>query len=179
MMVQQGEFLYSKRDGREVIRLPYGFGQAAMYLVLPDKGVSPEKLIQEMDAANWKSVTSGMSSQQGTVSLPKFKIDYKASLNDALKQMGMEVAFDMTRADFGNMRAVPPIVYAGNVLNRAYVDVYEEGTTAAAATSVEAKVESARLESFTMICDRPFLFVIQDEVSGAVLFTGIVNDPSL
>jgi serpin B len=94
----------------------------------------------------------------------------------------MERAFDRQRAEFGGIREAPPPVWIDQVLHRALVDVNEEGTEAAAATITFLRATSLRPQSpeaeFEMIVDRPFLFLIRDEVSGNILFLGSVADPS-
>jgi serpin B len=111
------------------------------------------------------------------VGLPKFSLEYEKSLNEVLKALGMEVAFDEAAADFSRMHrdALDMGLHISRVKQKAFVEVDEEGTRAAAVTSVEVGVTSAPP---TFVADRPFLFAIRERLSGALLFTGIVRDPA-
>jgi serpin B len=113
---------------------------------------------------------------EGELGLPKFSFDYEVSLNDALKLLGMEIAFDGNRADFSSMHPVPPDLYISEVKHKSFIEVNEEGTEAAAATSVE-DVVTAMPETFSMIIDRPFFFAIADDMTGTILFMGSVVQP--
>jgi serpin B len=111
------------------------------------------------------------------VALPKFKIDPPTSirLSTTLRRMGMELPFTRA-ADFGGMAHIRPL-YIQEVFHKAFVEVNEEGTEAAAATAVVMRTEGAQLTpSFT--ADHPFLFLIRDKSSNAILFMGRVADPS-
>ncbi len=110
--------------------------------------------------------------------LPRLKYEYYVSLKDVLKSLGMAIAFNSGAADFSAMRAVPPNLYIGEVKHKTFVEVNEEGTEAAAATSVEIKDESAPLNYFSLIADRPFFFSIVDQKTGSILFMGSVGDPA-
>jgi serpin B len=111
------------------------------------------------------------------VALPKFTLEYEKNLNDVLKALGMEVAFDPAAADFSRMHrdALAMQLHISRVKQKAFVDVDEEGTRAAAVTSVEIGVTSAPP---MFRADRPFLFAIRERLSGALLFTGVVRDPT-
>ncbi|HHX87754.1 MAG TPA: serpin family protein, partial [Firmicutes bacterium] len=107
----------------------------------------------------------------------RFKYEYESSLNDVLKSLGMEIAFNSQAADFSAMRTLPPRLYIAEVKHKAFVEVNEKGTEAAAATSVEIRLESAPLNQFSMTVDRPFFFSIVDQKTGSILFMGSVADP--
>ncbi len=95
---------------------------------------------------------------EAVIGLPRFKFEYEVSLNDALKAMGMEIAFEAGAADLSRVKPVPPDMFIAEVKHKTFVEVNEEGTEAAAATSVEVKEESA--PGFYMVADRPFFFSI-------------------
>jgi serpin B len=88
----------------------------------------------------------------------------------------MELAFDGDRADFSKMHPIPPNLYISEVKHKTFIEVNEEGTEAAAATSVEVGV-TAMPETFSMIIDRPFFFAIADDMTGTILFMGSVMQP--
>ena len=111
--------------------------------------------------------------------LPRFKLAYQVTLNDALKAFGMGIAFDLRRADFGAMFADgKPGASIDEVKHKTFVEVNEEGTEAAAATSIGMiRMTMAPQRSFSMIVDRPFFCVIRDNQTGALLFMGAITNP--
>jgi serpin B len=110
----------------------------------------------------------------GSVVLPKFKLMYEAELEDALTALGMGVAFDSSRAEFDAMSPVE--LYIDSVKHKTYVEVNEEGTEAAAVTSVGMALTAVR-PTVNMIVDRPFFCAIVDNRTGAVLFMGAIVEP--
>ena len=108
--------------------------------------------------------------------IPVFEMEQKVKLNDALYALGIEKAFTESEADFSGM-SEGDALWIDEVLHKAKIKVDEEGTEAAAATSVEMVLRSAPLENkFEFIADRPFLFFIMDTATDSVLFTGKVLD---
>ena len=114
----------------------------------------------------------------GDLMLPRFKVEWGLQLNDALKALGMEEAFNSTRANFSQMAKTTSgnSIYISKVQHKALCEVNEEGTVAAAVTSVTATITSAR-ERFSMKVDRPFFFAIRDNVTQVTLFMGSVTNP--
>jgi serine protease inhibitor len=123
-----------------------------------------------------------MSSQQGTIILPRFKAEYDITLNKVLSQLGMEIAFDPYKADFTKLydKTGKDNVYISEARQKAFIEVNEEGTEAAAVTSIRMKCfDSVELPSkpFEMIVDRPFFCAISDNESGTILFMGAIVNP--
>lgn len=179
MMVQNREFKYQETPDFQAVQLLYE-GGLQMQVFLPAKNSSPQKLLESFKAqGNWQSnIQPAFTIQQGTLLLPKFKMEYAVRLNDSLKALGMKRAFG-DDADFSAMADEP--LFISEVKQKSYVDVDEKGTEAAAVTTVGMEALSVRREPpnrFEMIVDRPFLFVISDTGSGSILFMGIVNDPT-
>jgi serpin B len=174
MMRQSGTFAYYEDTQLQAVRLPYGGGRLGMYVFLPAKSSSLAGFLGNLDAATWARYVSQLSSKQGEIVLPRFKLEYETELNDALCALGMAVAFDAA-ADFSEM--ISPPAYISLVKHKAYVEVNEAGTEAAAATMV-VMVRSIS-QPFRMVVDRPFFFAICDDhfEPGAVLFMGVVADP--
>lgn len=164
---------HASAEGREVVELLYGNGAFVMTLVLPAAGRSLTELTEGLDAARWAEWTGALAEHKLGLTLPKFKLEYKRELKDDLSALGMRVAFDPDRADFSGMLGGPVTgnLYISKVIQKTFVDVNEEGTTAAAATSVGISVTSAPL---TIQFDRPFLFAIRERHSGTILFVGQV-----
>jgi serpin B len=119
----------------------------------------------------------GFSEKEGTLVLPKFKLEYRVELKQPLQALGMKKAFDPLGADFSG---IAPQLYISDALQKTFVEVKEEGTEAAATTAITMNQKSEPMPSlnpFQMIVDRPFLFLIEDQQTEAILFLGIVFDP--
>jgi serpin B len=149
-----------------------------MYLFLPDTNSSPAKLLADWNADTWRNkILPQFEKHKGTLALPRFKMEYAVVLNNPLKALGMKQAF-ASNADFSAMADEP--LYVSEVKQNSFVDVNEEGTEAAAVTTVTMKATGVFRpdKSFEMIVDRPFLFVIGDDSTKSVLFMGVVYDPA-
>jgi serine protease inhibitor len=176
MMEQSRMFAYRQGRGYQAVRLPYQGWSLGMYVFLPDAGSSPEKLLSIMSGDTWQRVTKpGFSEREGRLVLPKFRLEYGVEMKRPLAALGMKSAFD--GADLSGISE--PSLFISAVRQRAFVEVNEEGTEAAAVTGVAASsaIEMKPRKPFQMIVDRPFLFLIADEQTGVVLFMGMVFDP--
>lgn len=176
LMTQTGNYPYLRGDGFQAVGLPYGDGSVGMYIFLPDEPVTLDLFLKRLSGKNWDDWMSRFRPADGDLRLPRFKLDYEKELSQPLKQMGMEVAFDPGRANFEGMRAERDL-FIQNVKHKAVVEVNEEGTEAAASTSVAIGITSVRVDKFAMIVDRPFLVAIRDNTTGTLLFLGAVYDP--
>ena len=178
MMWQHGHFSYQEGDDFQAVRLPYAGKRLQMYLVLPATNSSPAKLLAELNADTWQNkILPGFRDCEGTLALPRFKLDYDVTLNDPLKTLGMRQAFT-AGANFSAMADGP--LWVSTVKQNSFVEVNEEGTEAAAVTRV-GMVGAVFMEPskpFEMIVDRPFLFVIGDDSTQSVLFMGVIYDPA-
>ncbi len=148
-----------------------------MYLFLPNTNSTPAKLLAGMDNQTWRdNIVPGFRDQEGTLAFPRFKLDYDVVLNDPLKALGMRHAFE--DADFSAMASEP--LFVSKVKQKSFVEVNEEGTEAAAVTTVVMKSQAIihQIKPFEMIVDRPFLFVIADDETQSILFMGVVYDPA-
>jgi len=140
MMTQSGEYRYYQGKGFQAVSLPYGDERVSMYIFLPDRELSLEAFHKSLSAENWDAWMSRFRTQEGTITLPRFKLEYEKNLNDSLKALGLEVAFDQFGADFSGMCQIPPNVYISKVKHKTFIEVNEEGTEAAAVTSVEMPI---------------------------------------
>ncbi len=180
MMAQGGEdWDYAENDRFQVVRMPYGTGSAAAYVIVPRDGVTPADLIGGWDAASWQSMRDSLEMREGSIFLPKFELEYDAGeLADALEALGMASAFSDS-ADFSAMSEEPVMI--SSVKHKTYVRVDEKGTEAAAATSVEMAASAMPPQDteppFELRADKPFVFALADEDSGTLLFFGAVADP--
>lgn len=173
MMSKKGEVLYGQESDYRAIKQDYGNGKASMYLVLPDEGVSVNDFVSGMTLSKWQSIKGSLSKTSDVlVQIPRFKMEYGVKeLNDSLSALGMAEAFTDT-ADFSGIRNG---IFISRVLHKAVIEVNEEGSEAAGATVVEME-ESAAVNSPTFIADRPFMFMIEENELGTILFMGKLWD---
>jgi len=177
MMWQHGHFDYQRGLGFQAVRLPYTGRQLWMEIFLPDTSSSLVKLLARFNSASERNkMLEDFFEQDGTLALPRFKLEYNIELNDSLQALGMEHAFH--NADFSAMSSEP--LALSEVKQKSYIAVDEEGTEAAAVTTgmMRAVAMERPINPFEMIVDRPFFFVIQDSQTRSVLFMGVVYDPA-
>lgn len=173
-MHREGTIRYLERPALQAVDLLYGNGGFAMTIVLPREGTTLDGMLASLGAAEWQAMTGQFSDQKVNLSLPRFRVDFKRDLTNDLKALGMIRAFDDQVADFSNM--APPAIplFISSVLQKAYVDVNEEGTEAAAATVVQVGVTSVPLVHVMQV-NRPFLVAIRERFSGTILFLGQIT----
>ncbi|MGH7560945.1 MAG: serpin family protein [Gemmatimonadales bacterium] len=174
MRLEPAEHRVAQTADGQVLEMLYGNGALVMTIVLPASGRPLAELVAALDTAKWNGWTSSLATGKVAVTMPRFRLELKRELVEDLTALGMGVAFDAQRADFSAMRPVSPgaNVYLTRVTQKTFVDVNEEGTEAAAATSVGVGVTSAPP---TITIDRPFLVAIRERFAGTVLFVGLVN----
>jgi serpin B len=173
LMYLDGDVSGLQGDTFTMVELPYGGSAFSMVAALPAPGVSVKTMLQGLDAQGWDSRMSALSAGHAIVRLPRFELEWERKLNEPLQALGMTDAFDGGRANFTRLTPGGG-VWLDLVKQKSYVKVDEEGTEAAAVTGAVV-VESAPAE---VRMDRPFLFVIRERLTGAILFLGIVNDPT-
>jgi serpin B len=163
----------------QVLDLPYGGGAFAMTILLPKAGKSIASLVSSLTADSWQAAVTNTSPRSVELQMPRFTLRWEALLNDPLKALGMRQAFEGGRADFSRMSSsAGDRLYISRVKQKSFVDVHEEGTEAAAVTSVEISVTCACGPQVIRI-DRPFVFAIRERLSGTILFLGkIVRPPT-
>ncbi len=180
MMSKSKTFTYRRGTCYQAVRLPYRGENLALYIFLPDTNSSPEKLLSIMNGDVWRRITKpGFSDEDGDLLLPKFKLEYNVGLVQPLQELGMKTAFDMTNANFSGISTEP--LYISGALQKTFIEVKEEGTEAAAATGITVPMSSLSPmpppKRFEMIVDHPFLFLIEDNQTGTILFMGVIYDP--
>jgi serpin B len=175
MMSQKGRYKYYESEQFQAVSLPYGkHSKLSFYVFLPKKNSSLKSFYQNLNADNWEKWMSQFSQQEGFIRLPRFKMTYDVTLNTALEALGMGEAFT-NQADFSNMGKDFAI---SEVKHKTFVEVNEEGTEAAATTSVGIVATSLPVnQPFRMIVDRPFFCAIRDNQTGSILFMGSILDP--
>jgi serpin B len=177
LMRQTREFGYGEFPELQVLELPYVGNEISMVVLLPRTVDGLAQLEQQLTAEKLAEWTEHLGNQPVDVLLPRFKMTSEFSLGDTLAAMGMPDAFVLNKADFSGMDGARNLCIS-DVIHKAYVDVDEEGTEAAAATAVVA-VGSAAPPAFPIFrADHPFLILIRDNQTGSVLFLGRVTDPT-
>lgn len=179
MMKQTSEFNYGEEESLQVLELPYVGNKLAMLVILPKKIDGLQDLEEILTKDSLEGWTRNLSNRSVEVYLPRFKMTSGFSLAEVLKSFGMKDAFDINKANFSGMDGNPNWLYIEAVLHKAFVDVNEEGTEAAAATGVRMKEKSAPPPPIIFRADHPFLFLIRDNLTGSVLFMGRVSNPSI
>lgn len=178
MMTQKGDFQYFENADFQAIDLPYGDGDYSMTVFLPRPGNDVDSLIAGFDRDNWNQWISSFSKRQVTLHFPKFTLEYELKLNDVLEALGMGIAFTPGQADFTNMLESGGL-WIDEVKHKTFVEVSEEGTEAAAATSVEMVYNGGESSGFSLRVDRPFMFAIRENHSQTILFIGKIVEPTL
>jgi serpin B len=164
---------YLRGDGYQAVLLPYRDIGLAMAVLLPDGPLTT--LRPKLAAAGLSGLLAGTARHQVTLSLPRFRLEAAFDLIPALRQLGVTAAFGGD-ADFGDITEAVPL-QIGAVAHKAFIDVDEQGTEAAAATAVVMSRMAAmrRPPAVTMVVDRPFLFAIIDTATGLPVFLGQVS----
>jgi serpin B len=171
-MQVEGTFNHTYQEHFTAVEMPYGDSAFSMVVLLPNPGVSIASLVEELSAENWDSWMKASYPANVMIQLPKFKYGFKSLLNDPLTNLGLGIAFT-DNADFSKITPGGGI-FISRVIHQTFIDVNEEGTEAAAATIVEM-IESAGPDVFR--ADRPFLYMIKENSTGALLFMGKVGKP--
>jgi serine protease inhibitor len=175
MMNRKDTISVGQTADAQVIELPYGGGAYAMTILLPKPGKSVRDVLPSLTAQSWQTAVTGLTNQSLELAMPKFSLEWEALLNDQLKALGMQMAFTPGGADFSRMSATAGRqLFISKVKQKAFVDVHEEGTEAAAVTSVQ--IDLVSLPPSIRI-DRPFLFAIRERLSGTILFMGKIVRP--
>jgi serpin B len=177
LMYRMDGFRYWAGDGLKVLELPYGKGDLVMLVLLPDEIEGLSALEARLTTDSLSRWQSGLRRQEVRVNLPRFKLTSQFQLADVLKAMGMTRAFTPGEADLTGMSSEEEL-FLSAVIHKAYVDVNEEGTEAAAATGVAVKSARAILKPAVFRADHPFVFLIRDNRTGSILFLGRLMNPS-
>jgi serine protease inhibitor len=176
-MMQHPRLIGAYRSGSnfEGALLYYKESSMFFYALLPQPGKTPKDVLASLDLEH---LTTGPSEFDLNLKLPRFTLDFSASLVEDLKKMGMDVAFHYPQADFSPMGSKE--FYISDVIHKTRLEVDEKGTVAAAATAVMMRAGAAmpmQRPVKTLVFDRPFAVLIGESQSGAVLFAGAIEDP--
>jgi len=175
MMSQKEEYPYFGNEELQAVDLPYGDGKFNMAVFVPTHISDISNLMANFTQENWKGWTGSFSRQAVNLYMPQFKVEAEYNLNQILSALGMRIAFDPDMADFSHINDSVKL-YISKVKHKTFVEVNEEGTEAAAVTSIEIGTTSGPMEAVVRL-DRPFIFVIHENHSGSILFMGILMKP--
>ena len=163
----------ARRDGVLVLQLPYEEHEVSMVLLAPE-AVALGAFEATLDGATYAGLVADLPLAEGEVGLPRFELRSKIDLIPHAQGLGVTAPFDASTADFSRLTDPDDGLVITDFLHEAFVRVDERGTEAAAATAaVVGRVSAPE----PLVVDRPFVFVIQDDLTGAVLFVGRVTDP--
>lgn len=175
MYAHQTPLGYFRNDSLQMVQLPYGAGNFTMYVLLPGANLTATTLLAGLNAASFQSWKDKSSPTAMDLFMPKFSYRYTIdNMQPALSLMGMGIAFS-NQADFSGMYTIP--VQITKAIHKTYINTNEEGTEAAAVTAIGMGTTSSMPLSVNL--NHPFIYIIQEKTSGAILFTGLVNDPTL
>lgn len=168
---------YANTGNLEALELNYLGGDISMIVLVPKDRDGLESLEQSMNMEKLDSIKNSMTRQPLTVQIPKFEFETEYNLIQPLQNLGLHDAFDPDNADFQAITDEP--IYLEQAKHKAFVNVNEEGTEAAAITALVARATSGTPEPvYEFIADHPFMFVIQEKETGEILFLGRVVDPT-
>jgi serpin B len=170
-------FAYGTGYGCTAVSLPYGDGMSSMIVMLPDGDLN--EFEASLDGGRLDAIRDGLWRTRVALAMPSFEFTSSFGLKETLESMGMTDAFSQGAADFSGFTGSPDLCISA-VIHKAFVKVDETGTEAAAATAVVMMITSAapEPEPVRVNLDRPFVFVIVDDLTGSILFMGRVADPS-
>jgi serpin B len=173
-------FNYTETEDLQILELPYTGDGVSMVILLPKDGVDMADVINSIDEESYSNWIDSLNESYVDIYLPKFKFETSYLLNDYLIDLGMQNAFS-GQADFSGIDGRPDLSI-DSVIHKAFIEVNEEGTEAAAATAVimTLTINGHDTDDSRIVfdCDHPFLFLIQHKDTGTILFLGSVNNPS-
>ncbi len=178
MMHQEKKFRYAESDTLQIIELPYSGDDLSMLILLPASKKGITVLENSLTPQLLDTLTHSLKERTVSLFLPRFTVTSTLRLDQTLRTLGMTDAFDPAKADFSGMTVSKDELFIGAVVHKAFIDVNEKGTEAAAATGVVINLTSAMPEPVPVFrADHPFLFLIRENSSGSILFMGRVAKP--
>lgn len=184
-MMRQGELMpYAENATVQATTLPYKGDKSEFHVLLPKPGITVEAALADLNGAGFKVLRDALTSARMAhvnLGLPRLDSEYSARLRNSLMELGMARPFDDHSAQFTAMADFSAPIFISDVAHKTRIKITEEGTEAIAATLVMEGAGAAPPGDdpvHDLICDHPYLFAIVDHASGAMLFLGVVNDPT-
>jgi serpin B len=178
LMHRHSEYSYAEDDGVKLLQLPYAGSHLAMLFILPKRVDGLPAVERQLTAEQLSKWVGRLHSTDLHVAIPRFRFSTEYELRKPLEALGMSLAFDPKRADLSGIAESVGPLWIDSVGHSAFIDVFEEGTEAAAATRVLTTTEAKTDEPPAFVADHPFLFLIRDTKTGCVLFVGRLADPT-
>ena len=174
-MVQQDTFQYLSNDILTAVELPYGEEGFSMLILEPQTGKTYHDVIKNLNSANWDLWNNALAATEVQIHFPKFRFSYEKKLNESLSRLGMGIALS-DQADFSGISDAARLCIS-SVLHKSFVEVNEEGTEAAAVTSVGISLASIAPSYKILYINKPFVFAIKENTTNSILFIGLVQKP--
>lgn len=186
-MQQKRDYPHVRGKGFQAVELAYEGDAISMLILLPDDRDGLSRLETGLTPAVLRDCLRRLRVQEVRLWIPRFEVTWATDLFEALQALGMKAAFDPDSADFSGINGLRPpdaeALYISAAVHRAFVEVNEQGTEAAAATALAMEPRSAALfmerRAIDFDADHPFLFAILDRKSGTILFLGRLCDPTV
>ena len=157
------------------VKLPYSDSNFYMKILVPKYNVSVNDLIAEISIDNWNDWNSQYTMKEVSINIPKFKFEYGTrNINSELQALGLLKAFSSNDADFSDITDAQ--IFISRVLHKAFIEVNEKGSEAAAATIIEFELTSIGGEVYSITADKPFIFAICHEPTNSIMFIGKVEN---
>ena len=177
LMTLRKRLAYMENENFQAVTLPYGNGEMSMKIFLPKEGISLDEFQKTLTNENWTAWNADFDANEGTILMPKFHLEYDVELNNSLKKLGMNSAFN-DDANFSKMIIEPEPIWISKVKQKTFINVDEKGTEAAAVTSITTESGSAPIDDpFYMEVNRPFFFTITESETNTILFMGSISNP--
>jgi serpin B len=180
LIQKEDKYNYTETEKFQMLEIPYDGNEISMMIILPKEGYDLPDIVNMLSRENYANWIDDMYQTKADIYLPKFNFSTSYTLNGYLVDLGMVDAFDDNKADFSGIDGRTDL-FISTVLHKAFIDVNEEGTEAAAATAMvmgtTAYEPDAPPERITFDCNHPFLFTIHHKETGTILFMGSVTNP--
>jgi serpin B len=176
-MFANDKFNYLENEKLQILEIPYAGKKVSMLIVLPKSSDNFNSLINLVKGDNYYKIFNKLSLQKVRILIPKFSVTAEYDLNETLKKMGILEAFSFS-ADFSGMTGKKDLMI-DKVIHKAFIEVNEKGTEAAAATAVVIREKSAPAKELIFKADHPFFFFIKEHQTGQILFAGKVYKPEI
>lgn len=176
MMSKEDTVLYGENENAQFVDLPYGNGAFSMTVILPKSGKTTADILQGLNSESFNELNKTMGQRKVKIFIPRFQTKNTYILNDALKSMGMKKAFDSSKSQLDGISDFKPL-FVSFVQQDTYVEVTEEGTKAAAVTTIGIYTTSLPVEDTPVfLVNKPFIFLIHEKSTGVILFIGKIGE---